>query len=78
MRQLTPPDPLPDFVGKCKGCGASYHVASDEFKVESFKVSGYFFDGSDVCEDLAYVVCPHCKKDLFQKDMDPVPAEGPE
>lgn len=58
-----PPEPRP-FLVTCKHCGSLLEVDQEDVLVESFKISGYFFDGTDKCEDLPFVKCGSCQRDL--------------
>lgn len=66
---------MPELVAKpksewsveieCRSCGYTYKYEARDVWVDSFKVSGYHFDGSAVCKDKAYVKCGNCEKLYF-------------
>jgi hypothetical protein len=46
----------------CVKCQTESRASRYDLEADEFKVSGYFFDGTDVCERKLYVTCPACSQ----------------
>lgn len=49
--------------GSCH-CKTTVEVGINDLKIATYKISGYWFDGSAQTEDKAFVSCPVCKDDI--------------
>lgn len=57
---------------RCRRCDAVYSFTGEDLEIDGFKISGYFFTGTAVCVDKAFIECPSCKRcDVFERSTLP-------
>jgi hypothetical protein len=66
MKMLHPPPKPKPIHTDCPKCKCVLEIEHDDWEVDSFKVSGYHFDGTAVCKDRWYVNCVNCEQIIFK------------
>lgn len=75
---------MPELVGKPRedwtvevkcggpyGCGYTYRYTEQEILKDTFKVSGYDFDGSADWQMKPFVYCGNCKREITLTNVPP-------
>lgn len=52
----------------CEKCESKTQYNKNDLERDRFKISGYHFDGTAVCESRYFLTCPVCKKYEFIPD----------
>lgn len=57
-----------EYKTKCDQCKSKVWFYMEDLERDSWKVSGYHFDGTAVCKDLYSAICPTCENRIFIPD----------
>lgn len=53
--------------GSAYGCGYTYRYTEDEILKDTFKVSGYDFNGSANWKMMPFIYCGNCRRTIMLK-----------
>lgn len=65
MKILIQPETKWKKCFDCPVCDTRFEANQDDVDYDEFKISGYFFDDSAVCEGQWFVTCPTCSNIIF-------------